>query len=71
MPVNGLHAWIESARTAVQYLRAQRADRAGGPVRPASTVPAVQADRTGLRGMERTQDMDAVEAKGRVLDRYV
>ena len=69
MEISGTKAWVDAARAAAILLR-RRLNPLEAPVDPSRT-PAVRRNQAGLRSLEGTQDLEALAAKGRIIDRYL
>ncbi|MEW6265962.1 MAG: hypothetical protein AB1641_23050 [Thermodesulfobacteriota bacterium] len=70
MEVTGTQNWIQSARLAWRNLRTQ------GPAAPQDLKPLVvppppSITASGLRGLSQTQDLDVIQSKGLIVNRYV
>lgn len=62
-------SWIENARTAARILDrrfVKKPEKTAGP-----DFPDVTAAQAGLRSLEQTQSLEALETKGWIIDRFL
>ena len=62
-------SWVENARTAARILdrRAlKKPEKTAGP-----DFPDITASQAGLRSLEQTQSLEALETKGWIIDRFL
>lgn len=60
--------WIDNARAAFKVLRSGKTARTRVPVK--SDFPPPPPITSRLRGLEQTQDLDELESKGKIVNRY-
>lgn len=70
MQITGTKSYIEETKSSLRTRRAQKKE-APAEVRTTPDYPLVLTHPSGLRGMEQTQDLDGLEAKGLIIDRYL
>jgi len=62
-------SWVESARTTARILGGRALEKPEAPAR--SGFPLAAAFQTGLRSLEQTQSLEALETKGRIIDLFL
>jgi len=62
-------SWVENARNAARILGRRSLKKPEAPAR--SGFPLAAASQAGLRSLEQTQSLEALETKGRIIDLFL
>lgn len=62
-------SWVENARTAARILGGRTLKKPEAPARPG--FPLTASFQAGLRSLEQTQSLEALESKGRIIDLFL